>query len=264
MRPDIMLGIATVLMALVGGAVSLHAPTKWPWRITYAALFAVLGAISVVYVIKQSNEGALANHNLSEAMGKLERSTTRIADMTALNAQLQDKLMRQTETITALSRENIAATTGGESYCAVIASPADTGEFWLYATAMGSSPLHGIFAEMVDGDVAKTFFSKGSLSFQDIRNFTTYFPPLPFLAASSMHSSLFLGKIPMGAGVARNLHFNFTSMNGVWNQDLSLRRVNGRWLQASRVRRELKGGHLKTIYTSVPDDFPKVNGNVDW
>ena len=55
MRPDITLGIVTVLMALVGGVVSLHAPTKWPAKISYASIFAALGVISVIYVIKQSN-----------------------------------------------------------------------------------------------------------------------------------------------------------------------------------------------------------------
>src|SRR5712692_948264 len=113
MRADIMLGVVTVLMALLGGIVSLHAPAKWPAKITYAVLFALLGGISIVYVIKQSNETAVAGQKLTNALDNLGKSTANIVTMTSLNAQLQERLLKQSDTITDLSKQNIAATTGG-------------------------------------------------------------------------------------------------------------------------------------------------------
>jgi hypothetical protein len=212
-------------MALVGGAVSLHAPTKWRWKIGYAAVFAVLGGFSVVYVIKQSNEGVVANRHLDVALAKLRESTTKIADRTALNSQLQDKLLKQSDTITDLARENIAAVTGGNSHCYIIASPVG-GEFMLNITTRGS--LHEAFVEMVDVDILRTLSTKHFLSFQDIQSFTTSFttsyPAIPFLASSSGRT---LNRIPVGGSDKRNLHFNFFSMNGVWGEDLNLRFVKG-------------------------------------
>src|ERR1700739_2173456 len=180
-------------MAAVGFAVSLHAPEKRPWKIVYAALFIGLGLVSIIYVIRQSNEAATANSKLSGAVVELKGSTEKIAEMTTLNAQLQEKLVKQSGTSGDLPRENIAAVTGGNSYCYVIASPVG-GDFLLNVSTKGSSPLHEVFVEMVDVDILRAVSAaKQPLTLEVIQSFTTSYPAIPFLASSS---GRVLSKIP--------------------------------------------------------------------
>jgi hypothetical protein len=261
MRADLVLGIATVLMALVGGIVTLHAPAKWPAKIIYAVIFAVLGVVSVIYVRKQSNENVIANQNLSNALSNLGQSTANIANMTALNTQLQDKLLKQSDTITDLSRQSIAAVTGGDTYCYVLVSQIGN-EFLLNIATKGSSPLHEVGVDMVDVDALRAFTAtKQTFTWEIIQSFTTHYPTVPFLASSSVHP---LSKIPTGPSDKRNLHFNFFSMNGVWGESINLRLVKGLWIQAINVTKEIKGNQRKTLYTYVPEEYPKVDGKMDW
>jgi hypothetical protein len=180
--------------------------------------------------------------------------------MTSLNTQLQDKLLKQSDTITALSKQNIAAVTGGNSFCYVIATPTGN-EFLLNVVTNGSSPLHEVFSDMADLDTLREITRKPSFTWQDIQNAKTSYPAIPFLASSSARS---LGKIPTGASDKRNLHFNFFSMNGVWGENLSLRLVKGQWQQAIKVTKELKGNRQKTLYNYVSDGYPRIDGKVDW
>jgi hypothetical protein len=265
MRADIVLGVVTVLMALLGGAVALHAPAKWQPKIIYAAIFAVLGVISIIYVIKQSNETAIANQNLGAALSSLGQSTTKIADMTTLNSQLQDKLLKQSETITDLSKQNIAAVTGGNTFCYVIANPVFN-EFLLNIGTIGTSPLHEVTIELTDVDKMRTVVAgKPTLSFEEIQSYTTNFPIVPFLEPTS---GRMLARIPIGTPPKRYLQFNFFSLNGVWSETLKLELVNGKWAQAIKVIKVLPvvRGKVrnKTLYTFATDNFPKKDGKVDW
>ena len=119
MRADIWLGVITVFMAVLGGIVSAHAPTKLWHRIVYASTFVLAGAMSIWLVIRISNENAAASRELSVALKNLGNSTTNIAAMTALNTQLQERLLNHSDTITNLSKQNIAAVTGGNTFCYV-------------------------------------------------------------------------------------------------------------------------------------------------
>jgi hypothetical protein len=152
MCADIVLGIVTILMALLGAAVSLHppeslhAPGKWPVKVAYAASFFILGGIAVTFVIIQSNETAVTNQSLANALGDLRNSTADIASMTTLNTQLQERLLKQSDDIADLSKQNIAATTGGSTFCYVTANPVGA-EFLLILSTIGKSPLHSITVE---------------------------------------------------------------------------------------------------------------------
>src|ERR1700692_4858989 len=97
--PDVVLGILTVVMAVLGGAVSLHAPQKWQAKAAYALAFVVIGALSIFYVEKQSKETTNANLSLSNALVNLSNSTTYIATMTQLNTELQNKIIKQSDAI---------------------------------------------------------------------------------------------------------------------------------------------------------------------
>jgi hypothetical protein len=264
MTADAILGIVTILMGAAGIVVSLYPPSQKWQKALHATVFGILCMVGFVCVLKQSKENAVAGEQLKTALHDLQKSSSSIKDVTTLNTDLQKQLIAQGKVIVGLSKENIADVTGGDSYCFVVATPTDIGEFRFYASVVGSSPLHNIFTEMVDRDVAKTFFAQKTLSFNDIPRFTTYFPELPFLSVSTAQggpSARLVGAVPIGSGERRNLSFNFSAINGMWHQDLILQHVNGQWLQASRVK-DIDGVHIRR--TDVPDNFPRVNGQVDW
>jgi len=239
---------------------------RWRKWILYSLTGAAL-IVGVVQIRKADNEardaGEKANRAsdaLKVALGKVDESTTKIEDMTALNTQLQERLIKQSDTITELSKQNIAAVTGGDSYCYILTSPVEN-SFMLVISTVGSSPLHDVIVEMVDLDIARTMTNKPTITMQEIQTFKTVFPSIPSLVSSSGH---LLTTIPMGGNAKRSLHFNFFSINGVWGEDLSLRLTKGQWQMALRVMKELKNNKRKQIYGYVAPDYPKVNGEVDW
>jgi hypothetical protein len=129
MSPDVILGVVTVIMALLGAAVSLHppeslhAPGRWGAKIAYATAFAVLGAVAIVSVIRQSKETAILNQNLSNSLGNLGRSTQEISRVTGLNTALQEKLLGQGARISTLAEESFKTITGANSFPYVAPQP---------------------------------------------------------------------------------------------------------------------------------------------
>jgi hypothetical protein len=194
-----------------------------------------------------------------ETVGRVQKENEKfqgIADtLTDSIHQSQSQFARMMSGLT----QNINAVTGGNSFCYVLAS--DVGNaFQLSVFARGESPLHDITVDMVDIDKQRS--ATLPWTWNTIRGFTTSYPIVPGIASTS---GRMLGQIPIATGDSRNLHFNFFSINGVWYETLSLRRVNGTWIQAIQVKKEIgPNNKTKTIYEEVPANFPKVNGKVDW
>jgi hypothetical protein len=84
-----------------------------------------LGIIAIVCVIKQSKEAAIANQNLSNAIGNLETSTREISRVTGLNTSLQQKLLGQSERINTLAEESFKTITGANSFPYIAPQPAE-------------------------------------------------------------------------------------------------------------------------------------------
>jgi len=149
MRADIWLGVVTVFMAVLGGIVSAHAPTRLWHKILYVGAFVLAGAASVCLVIRISNENAAANTGLKNALDKLGETTTNIATMTALNTQLQERLLNQSDTIASLSKQNIATVTGADSFCFL---GFNRSQGFLVFVHIGQFPLYGVIARITELD----------------------------------------------------------------------------------------------------------------
>ena len=170
-------------------------------------------------------------------------------------------LLNESTALARLSKQNIDAVTGGNSFCYALASFVGN-EALLTLATRGSSPLHDVTIDLVDLDMERDLLArKQPLTLDAIGHFTTFFPAVPFLVSSSVHT---LTKITLGAVEKRNLYFHFYSMNGVWGETLNLRLVSGQWTQAIKVTKEAKPNHQKVIFLYVPPNYPKVNGDVDW
>jgi len=136
--------------------------------------------------------------------------------------------------------------------------------FLLIVHTKGENPLHDTIVDMVDMDKERAT-PPSSFTWETVQGFTRSYPSIPGLASSSARV---LDTIPIGTmGDARNLHFNFFSINGAWHQRLNLRIVDGRWIQATRVWKDpdqSKNKQMKILYEDVPPNYPKANGKVDW
>jgi hypothetical protein len=95
---------------------SLHAPGRWGVKVAYAAAFAILGAVAIVCVIKQSRETAVTNQKLTTALDGLNGSTKEIARVTALNTSLQQQLLGESSRIAKLAQESFRTITGANSF----------------------------------------------------------------------------------------------------------------------------------------------------
>jgi hypothetical protein len=137
-------------MAVLGGIVSAHAPTKLFHKIAYVSAFVVAGAASIWLVIRISNENAAASRELGTALKNLGDSTASIANMTALNVQLQGRLLQESDTIADLSKQNIATVTGGDSFCYIDFEPALNGVGVMRVIRVGKYPLRGVSAQIMD------------------------------------------------------------------------------------------------------------------
>jgi hypothetical protein len=99
-------------MAVLGGVVSAHAPTK-PWqKWAYGLMFVVLGAVGLFFVVKQSDETAGATAKLEGSIQKLDASLKETARLQGVNTELQGKLVTQSATIASLGKETISQITG--------------------------------------------------------------------------------------------------------------------------------------------------------
>jgi hypothetical protein len=148
-RADILLGTVTVFMAVLGGIVSAHTPTKRWLKIAYLAAFVLAGVLSIVLVIKISNENAAASQGLKNALNQLTYSTGENTRMTTLNTALQEKLLALTGTITKLSEENLLQATGSKGYCYV--SPTAENASGLPLFVIGSKyPVYDVRVNIIE------------------------------------------------------------------------------------------------------------------
>jgi hypothetical protein len=160
----------------------------------------------------------------------------------------------------------LANVTGGDSFCYAVAMVTPNDTFVLTVMLKGANPLHNIDVQMVDGDIERKMLSSNHAesALDNYEAITTHYPTIAFLGTVGPRM---IGRIPVGDSAKRDFHFVFFSMNGVWLEDLDLRKVNGIWLNAIRVRKEVQVGHkmdYKSLYIEIPKNYPKTNGEMEW
>jgi hypothetical protein len=171
-----------------------------------------------------------------------------------------NKLIDESTGLAKLAQQNINATTGGNTYCYVGMSFVGPKFLWVINT-VGDSPLHDVVVEQVDVDMSRAAVTNGTLTFEQYQAFTVDYPTIPSLSSKS---GRMLAQIPIGDREERNFQFTFFAMNGVWGERMNLRRLNGQWLQAIKVSKEVSPNHVKILYTNIPKEYPMPNGNMDW
>lgn len=123
MRIDWLLWVSAgtqLLLVILGAVVSLHEDWAKHHRWPILTGFAVLG-VAGIYAstqqsVKSARDAAEANAKLTSNLSQIQSATNEANRLQTLNTDLQQKLLESSRTITKLSKETLAQTTGGDSF----------------------------------------------------------------------------------------------------------------------------------------------------
>jgi len=117
MGTDIILGCVTIIMAVLGGIVSAHAPqTKTP-KVLYASAFIVLGIAALIFTIRLSRESERSATSTTLVLKELRTATDRIQSLETLNGEQSRQIVDLSNKAVKLAQNSISTATGGDSYC---------------------------------------------------------------------------------------------------------------------------------------------------
>jgi hypothetical protein len=271
----ILLGFVTAGMAVLGGHVSSN-------NHRHRIAFYVLGTASLILIIftgllnySLQREGDRSRNALERNVKSLENSSLAIANMSKealrignLNSQLQEQLLKSTETITNLSKTNIDNTTGGDSFC--IIEPCVRRNVWMpQVIHAGQYPLYDVRVRITDYKNLKYLTNQqnktmAELFTHDINiNIGNISSAVPFVLYWKV-------TIPLDKKYKQYKKYNmfFTARNGSWDQFLRFY-VTG-WgvspgiVSATKVQKR-EGNQIIILYEKVDGSFPRnVHGEVDW
>ncbi len=258
---------AQLILLILGVVVSLKEEWSKRNKLIVLAAFLFVGTIAMYATIQQSSnsakEMATANTKLSTSLQELSAASNEISRIQRLNTELQERLIASTGKITELSQQNIHALTGGDSYC-YLRFPTFTPTGGLpIVIHEGKFPLYDVEARIVNLRQFERIAAEtpGDLTMRQ------------FMSSSTM---LKVGNLAPGAAFSvldkplpftdeqPNFRVFFGARNGFWHEDLLLRRINGKWLYAVRVFREI-GNDKKLLSEKIDKGFPRTgDGKIEW
>jgi hypothetical protein len=119
----------------------------------------------------------------------------------------------------------------------------------------GDHVLFSIHARFVDPDKLST-----NSSFEDLNKYNYQLGDFPPNVGSTIDPA-----IPFNDTHKQDFNIFFNARNGFWEQLIRLRFVNGQWLTATRVTRNLRKDKVKQLYERIDKDFSRNSrGGVDW
>jgi hypothetical protein len=210
MRVDVVLGVITLILAVLGGIVSVHAPQKTNHKWAYGIAFFLLAVVGMVFVQKQSNEAAVANALVERSFRELTSKTEEVVRMQKTNEI-------QSEAILALTQRSLDSSSGGKSYPEIKA--VEIGDKWSFVLAVhGATTLEGFKYNISrDADVRA---GKDDALENDPENMSADDPHIleTFSPSSSEEYRMILS--------AKNNH---------WTETLTLKQDRGHWIQHRTV-----------------------------
>jgi hypothetical protein len=237
MRSDIILGLVTLALAILGGVVSAHAPAKVYQKWLYVAMFVVLGVVGMSFVIKQSNETTEASVRLARSISDLSDSSKESTRLTAENSQLQERLLGLADKILQTTNENLSQVTGGTTYPKVISIKEKEG--WRLAViAQGKYDLTNVSITVLQ-------HAQLASSAQDLMSFIRTNSLREIVPRVYQGHAMELGISPIvPQGDNETLRIDMSANNGSWLETLTAKRIGGAWTE-QRVVRDSKGKILE-------------------
>jgi hypothetical protein len=198
----------------------------------------------------------------------------KVAELLTANTNLEKEVQLKSEQLVRLAEANAALTqdvsksiTGGDTFCYFMHSfpVRTTNTIFRVLIPVGRYPLHNIEIKIVDGNKSKEVAEKfrPPLPISELKKAETIIRK-PILFKAEVGDSLNDGYVDLPPEKDyQSYSIFFSARNGAWHQQVSLRRVEGKWKLASRVR--MAGTMTLLMPEMVSQDFPKdKNGNIMW
>jgi hypothetical protein len=260
-----------IFLAFLGIAVTVHEDWSKKHKGLVWSLFLIVALSGMYAIIKlasiSSAEMATAQTKLSNSLDSVRKSSEEQARLSSLNAALQEKLLKQSDTITKLAEQNIGEATGGDSFCYLVFSDMGGSRFLLTAVSKGTFPLRNVSASITDGEK----FKKATIGKPNTFD-TILYPTTPYtknitigdLPRESQHAGKIISEYDADNSDYHSFNVFFLALNGAWTQLVRMKRANGKWSQATRVLTSTSSDINKerVLFQQISPDYP--DRNVDW
>jgi len=158
--------------------------------------------------------------------------------------------------------------TGGDSFCfleiAATGGPMiDNPQ--ILAMHQGKFPVYDVFFQIKDQDKVEAVIKsesawKDGLIIEHLNENSISFN----VGTCTPGLVKMLRRLSLGSGKERRFTVTITARNGLYNQSISCKRINGAWKIASKVT-HLNGVNRVTLHERIDPGFPKNSiGQIDW
>jgi hypothetical protein len=253
-----------LLLVILGAIVTIYDQSARRYKVAAISAFALLGIVGVFATVIQSAKSTrdmvTANTSLASSMQDLQRSTSEVGRVTALNTNLQERLLSSSAMIAQLARQGINTATGGDSFAYAVISPFNETRDGGMVTVVqqGRYPLYDVDVRIIDlVEFQKKIANKQQLSLDDFSATVLH------AGNFSSRSAKLLRQVRFSDTQKQDFNFFFDAKNGFWTEKLRYRLVGGVWKQALTVSRS-DGKSERVMLTKVDDGYPTVAGQVEW
>ena len=225
----------------------------WDWVFGHGYLLAFIGVVL-------AGLGALATHLHESRQRDQHQDELRQRDR-ELQAKT-DEISGLNRQIAELTQRNLDTITGGNSFCylRIVPSTKDP-EATMFVHLQGEFPLRDVFAQLTTLERFNVEAGRPATA-QELAYARETFN---IRVLSKTNSGKILWPIPNLAGDTRRFNVEFTALINAWVQVVILRRVNDKWLVATKVVRRLEATGEKPLDEHVDDGFPgKADGKIVW
>lgn len=264
--PTLAMLIGGLAIAFFGYLVTRSKKNQTPKSIAICSLIA--GILVVIGGVMASIQQIRSEESLQIKTDSIEKLSER---NTELSLQIADLAKRNAD----LNRYIASSLTGGDSFCYYVLFYSGVGKDIInrMLTHVGQYPLYDLHIRIVDSNKTHQILEKekqepglGAELWKEIEEKAeeriqkpTFFK----IGQGSLGTDIFeYFQLPPDENRQKYSIF-FTARNGEWHQRISFRRVEGKWIWASRVTKLYE---KKTILTEqISSGFPRTSdGEIDW
>lgn len=263
LSPDILLGLITIGMTVLGGIVSALPPTDLVQKSVYVVLFICLGGSAWVLIVKQARQTSKSETELRNEVKRLAAESAEVTRLEASNNELQQQLLDLTKMNASLVKESISTSTGGDSFC-WMAVNFQFGHPCPLITHSGRYTLYGVNVRITNlNKMRRKIERHEAISFSD-----DIMIPVGELQVGRTWCYERLA-IPFSEDSAQHFNVFFGARNGMWTERLRLRKIDDHWSSAIQVffsySSDGSSPRKEPVFEQVAQDYPRnEKGLVDW
>lgn len=251
-------GFYIAVLAFLAAVVSIMPPNNHWARAAWFIFFGAVLTFEITTLYQQRREDEAAANINRQREDEQVAMTRRLEDIRLAAILHQNRV--------ALG-EMLNTETGGDSFCYLYLSPAQTG--WIMELEkVGKYPLHSVEMQLTDNNV---FQSEMARLHPDIQSHRLSALNAMEQAQTRSEQSItvgdfnepsrrLLGGHPYPNSGQQEFSLFVGSLNGSWIEQITLRNIDGKWLEAVYV--EGNAGGRPIDWNRIDKGFPLIDGNV--